>query len=132
MYTWGSWIDNQIHTRPLCYTVMAFASFPSSGFSIYCKVASSRLGYYSILDPLGQRSQYVSIIFLLHNKILECATNWDMLLLKTLRYAIYSESSSLKNGITHLWAVHHTRENIVLRPLMIVRHTVGLTDQENY
>ena len=29
----------------------------------YCKVASSRPVYYSILDPLGQRSQYISIKF---------------------------------------------------------------------
>ena len=33
---------------------------------IYCKVGSSRLVYYSILELFGQRSQYISIKFPLH------------------------------------------------------------------
>ena len=32
----------------------------------YCKVASSRPVYYSILELFGQRSHYISITFLLH------------------------------------------------------------------
>ena len=32
----------------------------------YRKVASSRLVYYSILELFGQRSQYISLKFLLH------------------------------------------------------------------
>ena len=46
-------------------------------------------GYYSISDPLGQRSQYISIKFFLHkqSEILGCATNQDMLLLTTLQYS---------------------------------------------
>ena len=32
---------------------------------VYCKVASCRLVYYSILENFGQRSQYISIKFLL-------------------------------------------------------------------
>ena len=38
------------------------------GFNEYRKVASSRPVYYSILDPLAQRSQYISIKFLLHKQ----------------------------------------------------------------
>ena len=52
---------------------------------VYCKVPSSRPGYYSMLYLFGQRSQYISIKFALH-KILKCATNRDSLLLATLRY----------------------------------------------
>ena len=40
--------------------------------TIYPKVTSSNSGYYSILDPFVQRSQYISIKFPLHSlKILE-------------------------------------------------------------
>ena len=56
----------------------------------YRKVTSSKPVYYSILNSLGQRSQYISIKFPLHNslKITKCATNQDRLvLLATLRYA---------------------------------------------
>ena len=37
-------------------------------FMIYCKVRSSRPVYYSILELFGQRSQYISIKFLLHKQ----------------------------------------------------------------
>ena len=52
----------------------------------YRIVASSRPVYYSILDPLGKRSQYISIKFPFINslKIWKCATNQDSLLLAPL------------------------------------------------
>ena len=56
--------------------------------SKYCKIASSRLVYYSILELFGQRSQYISIKFPPHKQpclMLRCATNRDSLLLLTLR-----------------------------------------------
>ena len=58
--------------------------------STYRKVVSSRPGYYSILDPFGQRSQYINIKFPLQNrlKVLGCATNQDVLLLTTLLYSV--------------------------------------------
>ena len=39
----------------------------ATGLVIYRKVASSRPVYYSILNSFGQRSQYISIKFPLHN-----------------------------------------------------------------
>ena len=53
-------------------------------------MTSSKPGYYSILDPFVQRSQYISIKFPLHeqSKIIGYATNGDVLLLETLRYVI--------------------------------------------
>ena len=54
----------------------------------YRKVASSTPVYYSILNSFVQRSQYISIKFPLHLKILKCATNQDSLLLATLRYEL--------------------------------------------
>ena len=52
-------------------------------FNAYCKVANSRPVYYSNLNPLGQRSQYINITIL---KMLGCATNQNSLLLVTLQY----------------------------------------------
>ena len=46
----------------------------------YCKVASSRPVYYSILETLGQSSQYKSIINIL-NVQYGCATNQNTSLL---------------------------------------------------
>ena len=46
------------------------------------------MDYYSILDPLVQTSQYISIKFPLQLKIIKCATNQDSLLLATLWYHI--------------------------------------------
>jgi hypothetical protein len=43
----------------------------------YSRVASSRLGYYSILDPFGHRSQYINIKFSLQNSLkILLATLW--------------------------------------------------------
>ena len=56
----------------------------------YCKVASSRPVYCSILELFGQRLHYISIKFFFISvlKIIRCATNWDVLLLATLLYPI--------------------------------------------
>ena len=68
-------------------------------YMIYRKVSSSWPTYYSILDPFGQRSQYISIKFPFINslKILGCATNRDMLLLTFLLYEC--SLAEINNGI---------------------------------
>ena len=49
-------------------------------------VKSQAVDRATILDPFGQRSQYISIQFPLRKlKVLGCATNWNVLLLATLQ-----------------------------------------------
>ena len=74
----------------------------------YCKVGSSRPVYYSISERFGQRSQYISIQFLLL-KILKCAaTNQDNLLPATLRYVkctshLHTNNQSASNCHQHYY-----------------------------
>ena len=42
--------------------------FDTINLSTYCKVTSSRLRYYSILDSFSQTSQYIRIKFALHKQ----------------------------------------------------------------
>ena len=60
--------------------------YGGTSFGKYRIVASSRPGYYSILDPFVQRSQASNFPFINTLKILGCATDQDILLLGTLQY----------------------------------------------
>ena len=90
----------------------------------YRKVASSILVYYSILDFMGQRSQYISIKFLLHKQFQKFATSRDSLLVATLRYLLCYKKERKKRRKNLSFIAH--RMGLKVFSVLFLKHTFHL------